>query len=163
MNYFKPSILDDEDLLKGLKNKNPEAGEIDNSPGLVGQIAQAALKAGATAIGGKAGEVVADGINENYNKSQEMPAAGATPQQQMAVGPAGSPLQGGPLAIDTSNMVASNAPLNPVVPMTVTDLDMNNNTPAWKNYILNNKDGRYQYKSRFDRYGKPISLSGSVV
>jgi hypothetical protein len=104
MNYFKPSMLDDEDLLKGLGHKNPPAGEIDNSPSLVGQIAQAALTAGATAIGGSAGAAVAKGINENYNNSLKMPAAGATPQQQMAAGPM-SYLQKGPLA-DTSTMTA---------------------------------------------------------
>ena len=155
-NAFNPSMVggmaQDEDLLKSLAFKNPEAPEIDNSPGFMAKLVQGFLKAGATAAGGAAGGAAADAVSDSYNASQEMPAAGNITQQQMATTPTLN-LQA-PLA-DTSSMVASSSPLNPVVPMVVTDLDMNNNTPAWQNYMKNKDGGRYIYQSRFDRHGNP--------
>ena len=69
--------------LNALGFKGPDPVAIDNSPGMVMQIAQAALKGMATAVGGDVGGKVADGVTNSYNKSQEMPTVSTVPQLQM--------------------------------------------------------------------------------
>jgi len=83
-NYFNPSMVDDEDILAGLKIDNPEAGKIDNSPGLAANVLQAFLKAGATAAGGPAGAAAADAVSESYNASKAMPSV-VMPEQMASV------------------------------------------------------------------------------
>ena len=69
--------------LNALGFEGPAPVAIDNSPGMVMQIAQAALKGMATAVGGDVGGKVADGVTNSYNKSQEMPTVSTVPQLQM--------------------------------------------------------------------------------
>ena len=111
-NYFSPSMaqVGDEDLMKENYIANPEAVAIDNSPGMMMQMAQAALKAGATAVGGKAGAIVADGVTNSYNKSQEMPNVQSPAGQkamQSAMSSYGTRTGGGPLASEGASHTMS--------------------------------------------------------
>ena len=81
MNVWGQPLKKDEDLFTGTF-ENPEAPEIDNSPGFMAQLVQGFLKAGATAAGGAAGGAAADAVSDSYNASQEMPAGGAVQGQR---------------------------------------------------------------------------------
>ena len=102
-NYFNPSMIDNEDLMKKLSIKNPEAQAIDNSPGFMEKAIQTLITTGMEAVGGPMGKAVGESFASSMN-GEKMPGPGQVAQQEMVAGPMNY-LQQGPLA-DTSNNVA---------------------------------------------------------
>ena len=96
-------MIDNEDLMKKLSIKNPEAQAIDNSPGFLETAIQGLITTGLEAAGGPMGKAVGESFASSMN-GEKMPGPGQVAQQEMVAGPMNY-LQQGPLA-DTSNRVA---------------------------------------------------------
>ena len=105
-NYFNPSMIDNEDLMKKLSIKNPEAQAIDNSPGFLETAIQGLITTGLEAAGGPMGKAVGESFASSMN-GEKMPGPGQVAQQEMVAGPMNY-VQQGPLADTSQQEIAHN-------------------------------------------------------